>query len=180
MAPKANVIQRILECGIDITSRGALKRALEIIGIKPDNVDRLYIELKNSVYKNDFQKVDPKDTIVFVPHCLSVIDCQAKITKMGYYCKMCGKCKICQIKKNLEPLGYRVFIVPGGSMVFNIIKEIKPKAILGVACSKELLLSLKHEKEMGIPMQGIELLKNGCFETDVDVDEVIDMANDKS
>lgn len=171
------IIQRLLECGSDITTLGALKKALKLLGLKTDNIDRLYIELKNVVYRDDYKKISANDTVIFLPQCLRNKDCKAQLTHEGYQCKMCGRCKIAQIKKKLDPLGFRIFIVPGGSMVAKIIKKVHPKSILGIACINELLLALKHEKDLDIPMQGVELLKNGCVETDVDIDEVLDVAS---
>jgi len=83
-----------------------------------------------------------------------------------------GDCKVYAIKAKAEKLGYRVFICPGGSMIFRIIKKFRPKAVMGVACMKELVLAAE---ELRIPMQGVELLKSGCVNTDVDVEHVFSL-----
>jgi hypothetical protein len=100
--------------------------------------------------------------------------CRAQTTKEGYKCVKClpDKCKVYAIKAKAEKLGYRVFICPGGSMVFRIIKKFRPKAVMGVACMKELVLAAE---ELRIPMQGVELLKSGCVATDVDIEHVFSL-----
>jgi hypothetical protein len=60
-------------------------------------------------------------------------------------------------------------VVPGGSLVYKLIKELKPKAVLGVACLKELIMALE---EVRIPAQGVILSRDGCVNTDVHLEEV--------
>jgi hypothetical protein len=59
--------------------------------------------------------------------------------------------------------------LPGGSLAQKIILELKPKASLGVACSKELVLGSYLCEKMGIVGQGVELLRDGCINTIVDM-----------
>lgn len=167
-------IQDLIEMGADFSTKKALKRSLKLIGMRPENVDRLYIEFKNDHYRDEFKAIEPKDKIVFLPQCLRTTKCKAPVTEMGYKCVKCstGKCKVYTIKAKAEKLGYRVFICPGGSMIFKVIRKFRPKAVLGVACMKELVLAAE---ELRIPMQGIELLKSGCVATDVDVEHVFSL-----
>ncbi len=160
--------------GADFSTKKALKRSLRLIGLKPENVDRLYIEFKNDHYREEFKSIEPKNKILFLPQCLRTVKCRAPVTEDGYKCTKCsaGECKVYAIKAKAEKLGYRVFICPGGSMIFRIIKKFRPKAVMGVACMKELVLAAE---ELRIPIQGVELLKNGCVATDVDVEHVFSL-----
>ena len=123
------------------------------------------------VYRERMKSFEPKDKILFLPHCLRKADkCKAKMTDEGYECAECNKdCKVGQIKKYAEKKGYKVFIVPGGSMIFSIIRKHKPKGVIGVACMKELILAAEN---LEMPINGIELSKSGCINTDVDVEKV--------
>jgi hypothetical protein len=164
-------IQDLIEMGADFSTKKALKRSLRLIGLRPENVDRLYIEFKNDHYRDEFRSIEPKSKILFLPQCLRTIKCRAPITEDGYRCVKCspGTCKVYAIKAKAEKLGYKVFICPGGSMIFKVIKKLRPKAVMGVACMKELVLAAE---ELRIPMQGVELLKSGCVATDVDLEHV--------
>ncbi len=164
------IVQKLVSMGADISTKKALKVALKTIGAKEENVDRIYVELKNSVNRDDFMNVPMKDRIIILPACLRDSKrCGAKLTKDGYSCVMCGRCKIGEIKKRAEKAGIRVFIVPGGSMALEIMKRKKPKAALGVACLNELVGGIEN---MNVPVQGVRLLKRGCIDTDVNVEEV--------
>jgi hypothetical protein len=59
--------------------------------------------------------------------------------------------------------------LPGGSLATKILGDLKPKASLGVACSKELVLGSYLCEKMGVIGHGVELLKDGCINTIVDI-----------
>lgn len=165
------MVQRLIGLGVDLSTKKALKRAIKMLGLKPENIDRLYIELKNEMHKSCFSRIKPKDRAVFLPHCLRKTNaCKAKLGEDGYACVGCSKdCKVNQIKQVAEGIGYSTFIVPGGSMVAKIIGKYRPKAVFGVACLKELNISAE---EIPIPTQSVELSKDGCVNTDVDLEKV--------
>jgi hypothetical protein len=167
------LIQRLISTGADFSTKNALKNTLHYLGINPENIDKLYIELKNSMYKDSFKRINPREKIVFLPQCLrNSKTCKAVLGPTGWICRKCSghkKCKVYRIKKKAESLGYMVFIVPGGSMVFKIIEKLKPRAVLGVACMKELIMATEA---LGIPAQGIQLLRDGCVNTDVNLEDV--------
>lgn len=165
------IIQKLIGLGVDLSTKKALKRALKMIGLKPENIDHLYVELKNEIHKEAFSKINPKYKIVFLPQCLrKATKCKAKIGEEGYECVKCSKdCKAREIREMAENAGYKIFVVPGGSMVSKIIYKYKPKAVIGVACMKELVMSLE---ELQLPLHAVELSKDGCVETDVDIEKV--------
>lgn len=74
---------------------------------------------------------------------------------------------ISSLKKRAESLGYKVYIVPGGSFVKRIVKKDAPSGALGVACGYELNYSMMEISQF-CPVQGVPLLKNGCYCTKVD------------
>ena len=109
--------------------------------------------------------------MIFLPHCLRAGDCKASLGKHGVECTFCGRCCIGLIKKEAEPLGYHVYIVPGSSFVEKILKEEKFKAVLGVACYEDLnLMMMKLER---FHPQGVLLSHDGCYQTRVNVEEVL-------
>ncbi len=170
------LIEKLITSGANLSTRKALKSTLNILGIKPENVDRLYVDLKNSTYKNAFRKVPRKDRVLFLPQCLrNSKKCRAELTESGYKCRKCGACKISEIKQRAEKLGYRVFIIPGAEMTLNIMRKTRPKAVVGVACLKELVIAAEG---LRIPGQGVELLRDGCADTDVELENLFKVLED--
>jgi hypothetical protein len=169
-------IQELIDAGADFSTKKALKRSLRLIGLKPDNVERLYIDFKNDYHKERFHGAEPEQKILFLPQCLRKTGCKATLDENGYHCANCSaECKVSAIKAHAENLGYKVFVCPGGSMIAKIIVKYRPKAVLGVACIKEIVMAAEELEQRRIPYQAVELLKDGCVSTDVDVEHVFSL-----
>lgn len=145
----------------------------KVLHIRDTLVDEILIEVRNAVMRTDF--IHNKDRrIILLPQCLRNSDCRARCDPIfGYECKLCGKCDIGTICKAAQSKGFTVFVIPGGSFVKKIMTEYKPASCIGVACYTELSESMQEASF--IPLQGVCLLKDGCFETEVNVDEVIEV-----
>lgn len=85
-----------------------------------------------------------------------------------------------KIKQVAKSKGYEIHTVAGGSMVKNILKEYKNQKIdeiVGIACKDELKLAIEYTKPLannGTQVKTIQLLKDGCKNTEVNLDEVIE------
>jgi len=82
-----------------------------------------------------------------------------------------GLCDISKLCDAADRCDFRVFVVPGGSFVKKIFKEYRPESCLGVACYNEL--SENMQAVSFVPVQGVLLLKDGCFNTEANVEEII-------
>lgn len=129
--------------------------------------------------KQKFNVIPVKERAIFLPHCLCSVNCKAKRTEEGVNCINCGNCKIGSFKEEAENKGYKVFIVPGASMVKKIIEKHKFKAVLGVACLPELKQGIKLMKQKGIISLTVPLLKDGCVNTEVDWKKIEKIINKK-
>jgi hypothetical protein len=168
------IIKKLIERGIDIGTKDAVKSALQMLEADTSLVDDVYIGLKNKLNWKTFSRVDFDQRAVFLPQCLrNSLKCQADLTDVGYICKKCGSCCLPQILEEAERLGYKAYIVPGGSMVHNIVESIRPMACVGVGCYQELEEAIAKLGRGGIPTQAVPLLKDGCKDTEVEVERVI-------
>jgi hypothetical protein len=77
-----------------------------------------------------------------------------------------------EAKVEAEKLGYRAFIVPGGGFVKRLVLRHRPKAIVGVACLPEVMLGMDIVSKTRLPGQSVVLLKSGCLNTCIDMDEL--------
>ena len=149
------------------------KSICKLFSIRSTLIDEIMIELRNVVLLEKFRKVKG-DKILIGPHCMRHPECKARCDpRIGYICLGCGKCDFSRLKKECEMRGYKLFIVPGDSFVRKIIKIHKPKAVIGIACIEELNESM-HDLVHVLPEQGVALLRDGCFNTAVNVEDVID------
>jgi hypothetical protein len=165
------ILQRLVSAGADLSTKKTLKAGLRLIGVKPENIDKIYVDIKNDMNIGKFHKFRPDEKCVFIPQCLRRAKvCRAGITDDGYVCVHCGcKCDAYRIKTLCEKMGYRSFILPGGSMAVRLVKKYRPMAVMGIACLKELTAGIDG---IPVPSVAVELLKDGCIDTQVDIEKV--------
>ncbi|WP_316560220.1 DUF116 domain-containing protein [Methanimicrococcus stummii] len=134
-------------------------------------VDEILVEIQNAVYLEKFKKQTERK-VVLLPQCLRSSDCHARCDPLyGFVCTKCGRCDVGEITKEAEIRDFKVFVVPGSSFVKKIFKEYRPTSCIGVACPVELSESM--QKTSVIPSQGVYLINDGCFETKVNVSDVV-------
>ncbi|MEA3255687.1 MAG: DUF116 domain-containing protein [Candidatus Altiarchaeota archaeon] len=171
----SSLVLRILLLILDLLYMPA-KKIILMLGGNDMMIDTVCVEIRNILLRNEFAQVPFKDRIVILPQCLRSLECPAKFSSVeGAQCVGCGKCKIFEITKKANELGYKgTYIAPGGGFVRRIIKKVKPKGVLGLGCPPEVNVGLIDVSSRGIPVQGVVLLKTGCVETDIDLNEVFE------
>ncbi|MGD9130972.1 MAG: DUF116 domain-containing protein [Candidatus Bathyarchaeota archaeon] len=169
------VVKKIAKTKISGVALQKLEQVATKMGVEENELLRLYVESKNRSLIKNFASTPYNERVLLLPQCLRAKDCPAELGKYGYECQECGRCAIKTIRQTTEKLGYKgTFIVPGGSLAQKILLELKPKASLGVACSKELVLGSFLCEKMGVIGQGVGLLRDGCINTLVDLTTLSD------
>ncbi|PVX26196.1 MAG: hypothetical protein CW716_06535 [Candidatus Bathyarchaeum sp.] len=164
------VVKKIAKTKLSSLAIHKLEQLANKVGVEEKELFELYVEAKNRAQLDSFASTPYNERIVLLPQCLRAKDCPAEIGKYGYECKQCGKCSIANIIKTTKQLGYKgTFVMPGGSLAKTIMVDLKPKASLGVACSKELVMGSYLCEKVGVIGQGVQLLKDGCINTVVDL-----------
>ncbi len=137
---------------------------------------------KNSNNSHEFTATPYAERVVFVPHCMRNIQkCEAKEMGSYYICAECGACKIGSISKKSKELGYKaIYILKGGKAVKKLTEELKPKAVLGIACYFEGVMGMEESEKHGLVAQFTPLTKDGCVDTDVDLKEVFKKLEQRS
>ena len=154
-----------------------LKTIAHFLKLDDNLIDDIAIKVRNDLNKEQYNRIPAKKTLIFLPHCLRHKDCPATLQKEGLNCTECGLCSIGVIKKKAEPLGYKMYIVPGSSFVKKIVMENKFQTVLGVACHEDLNQMMMLLSDF-YP-QGVLLEKTGCFETKVNVKNVFEKIDSK-
>ncbi len=131
------------------------------------DVDKVMINVTNKVYQRRWLKTPYGCRAIFLPQCLRATGCPAKLGSEGIECVNCGKCKIGGLKKEVENIGVKFFIVPGSSFIKRMLAKYKPKAVLGVGCYPEVEEGMKMVGSSGLVAQCVPLLTDGCINTDV-------------
>jgi len=135
---------------------------------------KTFTNKQNRLQEKKFASTPFNSRLVFVPHCMrNTLVCAAKEKESYYTCSECCGCKINAISKLVKNLNYQtLYILKGGRAIEKIIKEQKPKAVIGVACFLEGYQAFKILKDKNIAVQFVPLKKDGCANTDIDINEV--------
>ncbi len=134
-------------------------------------VDEILVEIQNAVYLDKFKKQTDRK-VILLPQCLRSSECHARCDPLyGFVCTKCGRCDVGGIITEAEKRDFKVFVVPGSSFVKKIFKEYRPTSCIGVACPVELSESM--QKTSIIPSQGVYLINDGCFETKVNINDIV-------
>lgn len=144
----------------------------KFLDIPKDEIRKIYVKLNNTfVYSQKFN-INAKDILVLIPHCIQNHKCKLKVTNEVRNCKVCGLCDVADLVKLNDVTGVNVFIATGGTLARKKIMELKPKAVVAVACERDLTSGIQDIKH--IPVIGVfNKRPNGpCFDTCIDIDEV--------
>jgi len=155
---------------------GLMKALFRLFGLEDQQIHTFFIELHNSMNKKAFEAVPVRDRAIFLPQCLRSAKCPAHLTPEGLKCKCCGLCMIGYWLPILERMGYRVFSVPGSSFIKRMVRQYKPKAIIGVGCLGEVKEGLEMSDKLGLISMGVVTLKEGCVETYLDWETLVEIA----
>ncbi len=132
--------------------------------------DLIDVYIKNCSLRENFSKTGKR--VLFLPHCARKYmdnQCQARFDaeESSYRCAHCSPdCLINRATTLAEKRGYDVYVLPGNSCVTKILNKKQYEGIVGVACCEELKLSAKYLEETGLPGQAIPLIRNGCANTE--------------
>lgn len=155
---------------------GVVKSLYRLLGIEDREILALFISLHNTLNKKAFEKIPVSKRAIFLPQCLRSARCPAHLTPEGLKCRACGSCSIGGVLISLEEMGYRIFIVPGSSFIKRMVKQYHPQAIIGVGCLSEVKEGLEMVDKVGLVGMGVVTTKEGCVETSVNWEDVIEVA----
>ena len=138
--------------------------------------DIIEVQLANKHQRKNFKKAKRK--ALLLPHCTrTYMDrrCMADFIPEipTYKCNGCTQeCSVNKATKLGQKKGYDVFVIPGGSCAEKILKDEKYQGVLGVACGMELKMSVGLLNKLGIAGQGVFLTKNGCSNTNLNLESL--------
>lgn len=128
--------------------------------------------MSNLLFNRMGIRVPADRLLVVTPHCLQLASCPHKITRDPENCKRCGGCDIGALVTLSHEMGFHFFVATGGTLARQIVYKTKPKAVLAIACERDLMSGIQDVYPL--PAVGVlNIRPNGpCYNTHVDIDEV--------
>lgn len=140
--------------------------------IEKEEVERSFIAVNNRLLQTQPLIEKPKQILLLLPHCLQQSDCPIKITVSVDNCRGCGRCCIHSLRQLSRKYGVHLFVASGGTLARKIIRQLKPRAIIAVACERDLTSGILDCYP--IPVLGIlnERPEGPCLNTRVDLNQI--------
>ena len=117
-------------------------------------------------------KVPADRILILTPHCIQLDTCPLKITRDVNNCKQCGRCPVGDLLALSKRTGVHFAVATGGTFARQIVKKIRPKAILAIACERDLTSGIQDV--FPLPVVGVLNQRpfGPCFNTQIDVKKV--------
>jgi hypothetical protein len=139
---------------------------------KKEDYQRFVINLNNTLVKRE--KLKTEKILLLLPHCLQMSECDIRLTYNIYNCERCGRCEIKDLIRIADENSLKLSIATGGSLARRIISDVKPDAVVAVACENDLSSGIADSYPL--PVLGIlnERPYGPCMNTIVDLQKVKD------
>lgn len=118
------------------------------------------------------EHVQAKKLLLLLPHCLQIDDCKIRLTHNVRNCAGCGRCAIKELISASDESGTELFVATGGNLARRIVRDVRPEAIVAVACERDLSSGIADTYPL--PVYGIpnERPFGPCLNTKVDIEKV--------
>lgn len=135
-------------------------------------IRRAFIELNNKLVLSNEYNIEAKNILILTPHCIQKSFCPHKITTDIRNCKRCGKCNVDSLIDLEDKYGVNFRVMTGGTLARKTIKDLRPKAIVAIACERDLISGIQDVR--GLPIMAVrnQRPEGPCVNTAVDLNEV--------
>jgi hypothetical protein len=146
----------------------------KVLGIQPDEIRGSFVEMNNSLVRASARLVPGDRLLLLLPHCLQNFECPHRVTSEVRNCRRCGGCEITGLISLCDDYGVKISIATGGTLARRVIVETRPRAIVGVACERDLTSGIQDSYP--IPVIGVlnERPFGPCRDTRVELSKVED------
>lgn len=143
-----------------------------LLRIPQDWIQASFIEVNNYLVRLSGRRFAADRVMILLPHCLQNHTCPRKITTDIRNCRRCGLCVVGDVQNLAAEYGAAVAVATGGTAARRRLEEIRPRAVVAVACERDLASGIQDTGSIsviGVP----NLRPHGpCFDTTVDLERV--------
>lgn len=139
---------------------------------RKERLQRYIIDMNNRLIRSEPARYRTKRILLLLPHCLQITDCDVRITNDINNCKRCGRCEIRDLIQIASDNDLKLFVATGGNLARRIVSDVRPEAIVAVACERDLSSGIVDSYPL--PVMGIpnERPCGPCRNTRVDLQSV--------
>jgi hypothetical protein len=135
-------------------------------------IDKTLVAINNLSVRLRRTHCRPDELIVLFSRCLQRSDCDRKLAEDLSNCRRCGRCAVKSFLDLAEKYGIRVYIATGGRQATALAKSPGVKAIVAVACDKELRAGVFASLPKAVLARNIAWPCGPCKDTTVQIEAV--------
>jgi hypothetical protein len=100
---------------------------------------RFLIDLNNRFVRWRVRGVAPEQVLLLLPRCLHKDSCPQNVVRSLDECRRCGQCSLAALAALRDDFGVVACVVGGGRQALLQTRRKEIRAVVAVACAKELL-----------------------------------------
>ncbi|MGM0472480.1 MAG: DUF116 domain-containing protein, partial [Bacillota bacterium] len=144
----------------------------KLLGFDQLKIKNSFIQVNNQLVNPKRINLKPEEILLLLPHCIQDQQCQYRITSNLDNCRQCGNCQVDDILTLRDKYGIHVAVATGGTLARRIVKELRPRAIIAVACERDLTSGIQDTYPL--PVVGVVNIRpeGPCVNTLVDLEKL--------
>jgi len=165
------ILQNIMLLAVNTLFPAALYIG-RVFGIDKQVIKSSFIEVNNQLVRCKKLTVSPERIMLLAPHCIQKSNCLHKITIESTNCIQCGQCPVGDLHDLAQKYGVKLVVASGGTLARKFIEELRPKAVIAIACERDLTSGIQDSKRL--PVLGVLNIRpeGPCFNTQVNLKAV--------
>jgi geranylgeranyl pyrophosphate synthase len=132
------------------------ERVVSAAGLGAEGLGYAMVMVNNAFWFGQFAAIPRERRLLLLPRCMRELD---------------------NVIAQADRLGYRHIVADGSPIVVKILTEESMDGVLGLGCLDSLDKAFDKARQIGIPSLAVPLNTNGCKETDIDTDMVLEFMN---
>jgi hypothetical protein len=135
-------------------------------------INKTLIALNNLAVRLRRTRCQPHELLVLFSRCLQRSACDRKLGEDAASCARCGQCLVCRFLDLRDKYGVPTFLATGGRQAAARARDPAVRAIVAVACDKELRAGLRASLPKAVLARTIAWPCGPCKDTTIPMDEV--------
>jgi hypothetical protein len=119
----------------------AARRLARLFGSTPDRMAHSAVRVSNAVTRALGRRPGGEGPVlVLLPRCVQRPGCPQPLVEDIENCRRCGECPVADLLAlRDEYQGVVMAVLTGGSVVPGVVRRVGPRAVIGLACERELI-----------------------------------------
>ena len=120
------------------------RRLARLFGSTGDRMAHSAVRVSNAVTRATANRSKrPGPVLVLLLRCIQRPECSQPLVEDVDSCRRCGECPVAEILDLREEYDDVVMaVLTGGSVVPSVVRHFEPRAVIGVACERELITGI--------------------------------------